>query len=166
MRAEGESYGEKAKDKRTVGFPLPLVTASLISPLIRVDCTDKSGMAVADWLVPAFEGDIIEFGDDYKKYVTDCRIALRILIDELKTLPQGVPRDGDPGDLSEAQVVQIIREAVLEATPGLGAALSEAANQFGVRIRNEVFGSLLGVPEGGKLAGKSGGALGIADREG
>jgi hypothetical protein len=118
---------------------------------ISYDCTDKSGTKLSYWDGTIVDGDSIRFGSDYYEYVTLCSLALRILISKIRTLPQGVPRDGDPAGLSENQVIQVLRAGVLEGAPETNSALSAATARFGPTLRTALIESL--VPSMGTIRG-------------
>ena len=66
------------------------------SLLVRFDCSDTSGASVATWQEVELDGDVIQFGSDYADFMRKCMIATRSLIDLMRTLPQGVPREATP----------------------------------------------------------------------
>lgn len=114
------------------------------SLLVRADCTDGTGATVADWREIGVDGDAIKFGKDYDDFMFRCMVATRDVIGHLRTLPEGIPLGGDPGNLTQEQLVQVLQEAVREGVPGVGAALAEVSAIYGSQVRSDVFVGVVG----------------------
>ncbi len=127
------------------GSTLTLTDANhyLYTLLVRADCTDGSGASVADWQEIEVIGDTIVFGSDYTSFMANCMVATKDLILHMRTLPEGVPRNGDPGDLTGEQLVQVLSAAAAQGVLN-EPAVAEVSAMGGAGLRGEVFVAITG----------------------
>jgi hypothetical protein len=82
-----------------------------------------------------FTNSVITMGGTYYQDMATCAKATRIVIGRLSTLPERVPVSGDPG---YREVVQILRQAIIENKTGAAYALIAAGRIYGSQIFSDI----------------------------
>lgn len=105
---------------------------------IAVQCRSLTGFVTSDNLFATFANCVINMLDNYDADMSACALASRLLIDRIRTTPQGVPKgEYAPG---YGETVQLLRRAIRENKVGAMDALITASRIFGSSIFNDVLG--------------------------
>ena len=107
---------------------------------VTVECDSQTNFVAKDEQMVEFTNHTIAMGDDYDKDMHNCEMAAKMAMGLMRTVPQAVPRGGDPPLYGE--VVQILREAVLQGKAGANEALIEGVRVYGSRLVVDLLGGL------------------------
>jgi hypothetical protein len=102
---------------------------------VEVQCQTLTGFVASDNLFAVFTNSVITMGGTYYQDMATCAKATRIVIGRLSTLPERVPVSGDPG---YREVVQILRQAIIENKTGAADALIAAGRIYGSQIFSDI----------------------------
>jgi hypothetical protein len=76
---------------------------------LHVKATDPAGYVVENIIGVAFIGASVQIGGGFDDFMRLCQAASRIRISKLSTIPQSVPRGGDPGSVENlAELTQFV----------------------------------------------------------
>lgn len=104
---------------------------------VRVQCKSQSGFTASDEILVTFTNHTIQMGDKFEQDMAQCALAAKVDMSKLRTLPQGVPRSGDPPDYGE--IVEILRQAALERKPGAIQAIADSVQLFGPKVVDDIL---------------------------
>jgi len=107
-----------------------------------VQCKSLEGFVSSDNLFASFTDRLMQMGGNYDADMAACALTTRLLVNNLRTRPQGVPVSGDPPDYGET--VQILGEAVRLSKTGATEMLIALSNVFGSQIYADVLRSSAG----------------------